>query len=372
MLKRRLGYYILGVISGILVLMIFQTLRKHYKTSHKRTLESAYLLTTRPTAHNAIPREGAYSGYNVLPNRPVLKVKFINSALRTVQPEDARLPMIHDILAEKYNLQYSNDNYDILMLSFDKYDPIPPKQHNVVSIYHTIESYVGNPKPYLDNIDLVMGFDFIEKDNYIRRPYAYAFIPDAANKMRHDYKRPGRCKPSQHPYFACFLVSNHGDWFPEISDGVAARDRIFHKLSLYKKVMSGGKHLNNIGEAVKYEDTEQWLSQCKFIIAYENTLNYPGYITEKPYQAWFAGGVPIYNAHASVLSDINPKAMLFAGDFKSEDEFVEYIKKVDNDDDLYCKIWNEQIITDPSKDYNVLEDKIRKKLFELVEQKVKK
>jgi hypothetical protein len=121
-----------------------------------------------------------------------------------------------------------------------------------------------------------------------------------------------------------------------------------------KPVISGGKHLNNIGAVVPYGDTEKWLSQCKFTIAYENTLNYPGYITEKPYQAYFAGTVPIYNGHRSNLVDVNPKSILYAQDFANEDDFVEYIKKVDQDDDLYCKIWNEQIITDPSKDYEVL------------------
>jgi len=51
--------------------------------------------------------------------------------------------------------------------------------------------------------------------------------------------------------------------------------------------------------------------------------------------------------------------MIFQGDFAGQDEMVEYIKKVDNDDALYCEIWNERIIVDPSKDYEVVKLKLK-------------
>ena len=235
----------------------------------------------------------------------------------------------------------------------------------------------GNPKlegnrvenPYLDNSDLVMGFDFIDHPNYIRMPFSYLV---ASDKMRHDYKRPGKCEPAKKPYFACFLVSNRGDWLPGKFNGATARDRMFHKLSLYKKVQSGGKHLNNIGGIVSNADTYSWIDQCKFMLAYENTLDYPGYVTEKPFQAWFGGAVPIYNTHEDGLVDVNKKSLLYAGDFESEEDFIEHIKKVDNDDDLYCKYWNEQIIDNPDNDYKALQDRIRVKLNEILDRKLKR
>jgi hypothetical protein len=123
---------------------------------------------------------------------------------------------------------------------------------------------------------------------------------------------------------------------------------------------------------VPYAETKKFMSQCKFIIAYENIISYPGNVTEKPFQAWFSGGVPLYNTHKDGMVDLNPKSLLYAGDFATEEEFIEYIKKVDNDDELYCKIWNEHIITDPSKDYSSMKDKLRQKLYEAIEKKVKK
>lgn len=98
-------------------------------------------------------------------------------------------------------------------------------------------------------------------------------------------------------------------------------------LSEYKWVASGGNHLNNIGRPVprKHSKTKEWLSQCKFVI--------------------------------------------YADDFDSENDLVEYVKTVDNDDELYCTIWNQHLITNPEMNYAVIRDKLRKKLFDLIDTK---
>ena len=211
-----------------------------------------------------------------------------------------------------------------------------------------------------------MGFDFIDKPNYLRLPYQYTFLKD---KIRHNYDRHMTCNPHKQ-HFACFLVSNRADWLKGKFNGGEARTRMFHRLSLYKKVLSGGKHLNNVDGPVP--DTQEFLSQCKFTISYENTLNYPGYVTEKPFNSWLAGTVPIYNTDQAGLVDINKKAVIYAGDFKTEDELVDYIIKVDNDDKLYCDIWNQQIVPGPEKDYDTVKAQIRAKLDEIFAKKIGK
>jgi hypothetical protein len=92
-------------------------------------------------------------------------------------------------------------------------------------------------------------------------------------------------------------------------DGIVARDRIFHKLSSYKTVESGGEHLNNIGIIVYRDEAELWLSKCKFTIVYENQ-SYDGYITEKVFQAYFTATIPIYYGDKTAVSDINKKAII--------------------------------------------------------------
>jgi len=299
------------------------------------------------------------------PNKPTVKVMTINFDYN-MPPELSEIAPIHEVIREKYNIEYVDKDPDIVINGF--MDKIPyPTDDKIIKIYYTSEVYANEPKPFLDSYDLVTGFDFIDRPNYIRIPFQYVGVP--GNKVRHAYNRKMKCDPHKE-HFACFLVSNRGDWLKGKFDGAAARTRMFHKLSLYKKVLSGGKHLNNVGGPVP--DSHEFLSQCKFTISYENTLNYPGYVTEKPFNAWLAGTVPLYNTDPAGLVDINKKAVIYAGDFKTEEDLVDYIIKVDNDDKLYCDIWNQQIIDNPDNDYEVLKSKIRVKLNEIFERKLRK
>ena len=137
----------------------------------------------------------------------------------------------------------------------------------------------------------------------------------------------------------CAFVHSH-------SDGDPMRDDLFDALSAYKRVDSGGRHRNNIGEGV--EDKIDFLSQYKFSIAAENQSQ-PGYTTEKIVDAFMAGGIPIYWGDPLITSEFNPTAFINCHDFTSLDEVVAYVKKVDGDDELYRRMLAESILND--KDY---------------------
>ncbi|MES2215426.1 MAG: glycosyltransferase family 10 [Pseudomonadota bacterium] len=307
-----------------------------------------------------------------LTGKPVLKVGVMN-----FEKSDTNNPYtLWGMLSEKYTIQKvdstTSDNYDVLVTGWFEDRKVPEsKNPNLIKIHYTAETYVGDPKARTKDHDLVLGFDFIDAPNYIRLPFAYIFYNDESqnDKMRHDYQRKEqKCEPQKKKHFACFLASN-GGYEVYHFNGAHLRNRLFHLLSLYKPVMSGGRWLNNTRGPIPRGTELEWLSQCKFTIAYENDISYPGYITEKPFQAWFAGTVPLYNSHPDSLVDINKNAVIYAGDFKTEEELVEYIKKVDNDDELYCKIWNERLLTDPEKDYSVVRAKVTKKLDEILAKK---
>ena len=108
------------------------------------------------------------------------------------------------------------------------------------------------------------------------------------------------------------------------------------------------------------------MNHCKFVIAYENRI-YPGYITEKPYQAWLAGAIPIYSAHRSVLGNINKEAIVFAPDFESNDKIVDYVMGLLDDKESYCAIWNNSLHVDADKNYEVLQVEVKDKLVEVFE-----
>lgn len=299
----------------------------------------------------------------------------INSKCFWLQNEliENRIPKVFKgILSKKYNLEYSEKNYNILFdFPFcDKrdYNAIEEVSDNVVKIFYTPEAIL----PKLDNFDLVIGFDRIENNKFFRFPYYDLVGSNKKNNVDYDRgKDLGVCNPHKE-YFACFLVSNNSTMNTRNNlpmDGCIARSSIFNKLSKYKRVESGGKYANNIGKIISGEETTKWLSNCKFVIAYENQ-SYNGYITEKPFQAYFAGAIPIYYGDKTAVTDINKKAVIYAGDFNSEEDLIEYIKKVDNDDKLYCDIWNEKIIIDPEMNYNVVKAKLQEKLFKIIDEKL--
>jgi alpha(1,3/1,4) fucosyltransferase len=356
-MKKFLLYIVLVVIVAFLVMLIRD---KGYKVGYKAGLTQGILSKKLEEWKEKNPNK-----FPIDPNKPTIKMMSVNFGY-DVPPELAEVGIIHEVIREKYNIEYVDKDPDVF-LSGPLATYQAPEDPKIIKLFYTYEVYLdNNPQKFLDTYDLVMGFDFIDRPNYLRVPYVYAYL---GNKIRHDYDRHMKCNPKKE-HFACFLVSNSGEDVAGKFAGAKARNRMFHRLSLYKKVLSGGKYLNNVGGPV--QDGEKFLSQCKFTISYENTLDYPGYVTEKPFNAWLAGTVPIYNTDSAGLVDINKKSVIFAGDFNTEEDLVNYIIKVDNDDKLYCDIWNERIIDTQNKDYEVVKAQLRTKLNNIFEQKLKK
>lgn len=285
-------------------------------------------------------------------SKPTLIVKHINQ-WRNFSIEN--LDMLYDLLSEKYQLvnKQNSDNYDLIIDGPFGKEEIRNKK--AIKIFYTAEAI----KPVTENYDLAIGFNYDSSHNYIRIPVNYMIDYSGGRSMNVTNSR-GKCDLNK-PYFACYLVSNGREQY----NAVALRDRLFYRLSLYKRVESGGAHLNNRGELVAKDKTKEFLSKCKFIISYENQ-SFPGYITEKVFQAYDAGSIPIYYSDQEAVKDINKKSIIFAPDFATETDLVEYIKKIDQNDKLYCDIWNERIITDPARNYEAVKDMLRKKLNEVL------
>ena len=121
------------------------------------------------------------------------------------------------------------------------------------------------------------------------------------------------------------------------------RNELFKKLCSYKKIDSGGKYMNNIGSPVK--DKLEFQKQYKFSIAFENSRD-NGYTTEKLIDAFASGGIPIYYGDPLVGKIFNKKAFIDLNDFKTINEAIEYIKKIDNDDKLYLEYIKEPMLLD--------------------------
>lgn len=104
------------------------------------------------------------------------------------------------------------------------------------------------------------------------------------------------------------------------SHPVPYREEFFRQLSKYKKVDAPGKSMNNmpsINNMYKggtWDIKRQFLSPYKFTIAFENYV-YPGYQTEKLYDAMLCKSIPVYCGDPNVGEIFNTKSFLFANDF---------------------------------------------------------
>ena len=121
----------------------------------------------------------------------------------------------------------------------------------------------------------------------------------------------------------------------------------------------GGKFKNNINGPVK--DKIKFLNLYKFSIAMENSEG-DGYLSEKIIHSFLAGNIPIYYGDYMIDEYINIKSFILIRGEKDVPEKIKYIKKIDNDNNLYKTILKENILTD-----NNVKNKIDKELKEFLQ-----
>lgn len=245
--------------------------------------------------------------------------------------------------------------------------------------------------------DYSIDFDFLDfGDRHFRLPLPFLHFPEDMELVQSKHIWASQ-SPESRSKFCGFMAANPAKHSP--------RNMFFDKLCQYKKVDSGGKWKNNIGKPVgdKFDDfstsKREWLKGYKFNLCFENT-SYPGYFTEKLFQAFSAGCIPIYWGDTSLRCDssrdsksgdflefldfkgvldsstidfsapppmsfdnrinqalpvispslieykINPKSFINAHNFATWDDLIEEIKRIDNDDEAYLAMLKEPVFLD--------------------------
>ena len=260
-------------------------------------------------------------------------------------------------LSKKYKLVVDNSSPDIAicdMWGVKHMDIAVPK------IFMTCEPYIDKNDFY----DVYIGGREFEskKMQFNLITYGKYFKQLQENKYYTDIKK---IRETPKTKFCAFLYKNRH-----------ARHRIqfCRKLQKYKWVDCLGDVLHNtdIDESQK-RFVKDWHYQqiniykdYKFVIAFENN-SYPGYVCEKIAAALYAGCVPIYWGAGNVGEYINPKAFINVNDFSSFDECIDYVKKVDNDDNLYQQYITAKPITEDSKLHNLTPEILSDKILNSVE-----
>ena len=119
------------------------------------------------------------------------------------------------------------------------------------------------------------------------------------------------------------------------------RIKFINELNKYKKIDMGGKFKNNVGGPV--ENKIEFLSNYKFSFAMENSEG-EGYTSEKIYQSFISGTIPIYYGNYNIDEFYNPKTYILVKDERDIKKKIEYIKKIDNNDKLYKSILKLNIV----------------------------
>ena len=138
--------------------------------------------------------------------------------------------------------------------------------------------------------------------------------------------------------------------------GHKKRTEIFYKINQYKHVDSLGKYLNNkrIPMSAKNGKFQGWREiiresinikkAYKFSIAFENAY-YPGYTSEKLLSSLEAHTVPVYWGNPLIAEDFNEEAYINCHRYKDFDKVLEQIKRIDEDDELWCHMISQPWLT---------------------------
>lgn len=189
-----------------------------------------------------------------------------------------------------------------------------------------------NISPDFNLYDYAIGFDYLNfADRYLRYPI-YVYWKKDFELAAHKHERSDEYFLNKKKF--CNFVYSNSDWNEKI------REEFFKKLSAYKCVDAGGKVFNNIGYRVG--DKRAFQEEYKFAIVFENSSK-PGYTTEKIINAYAAGNIPIYWGNRNIEEEFNPKSFINVFNFNSLEECIEYVEKVDSDDELYLQIQREPI-----------------------------
>lgn len=233
---------------------------------------------------------------------------------------DPRANYFTDLLAPHYQIEISDRPEYVIYSRFGRRF----LDHDCPRI-----CYIGEPShPNFYECDYALSFDYphLGRGGRSYRLPHYVFYGDPAQLVRPDGYDPAAVL-AQKTKFCNFVYRR--------SSGLAGhqcRLRFFERLSRYKPVDSGGGLLNNIGGPVR--DKIAFIRDHKFTIAFENTAQ-PGYVTEKLFEPFLAGSLPIYWGHRLVTRDFTPGSFIDARRFANLDAVVDHVVALDRDDALY-------------------------------------
>ena len=240
------------------------------------------------------------------------------------------------IIKKKYSVNINSENPDYLIFNIFSCEYLNPKYNNSIKIAFYTENQITD----FNTADYCIGHSHINYfDRYFKFPVYFIYRFFEFNNMEIEIVRNRTLNSSIRKKFCAAIITN-GWW---TTDGF--RMNFINELNKYKQVDMGGRYKNNVGPV---NNKTEFLSSYKFSIAMENTEG-DGYVSEKIFDAFLSGTIPIYYGDYMIDEYFNPEAFILIRGEKDMKQKIEYIKEIDNNDELYKKILSQKLFL--NKDY---------------------
>lgn len=243
--------------------------------------------------------------------------------------KDLNNPLSSDIIL------YMGLNQEIIKLdSYDKCYLLTLESPHVDSAMYDVDKHSFFKKIFTWNDDM------LDNKKYFKVNYAYD-IPKTIPKQFDDKKLccviAGN-KSANHPdelytkrvKFIRWFESNHIDEFDlygtnwdQYRFGHSFFGKVLNKIKLFRKKNLFPSYQGKVD--VKFDT----MINYKFSICYENIKDQNGYITEKIFDSFFAGCVPIYWGAKNITTHIPKECFIDKREFDSFEDIYDFIKNMD-------------------------------------------
>ena len=231
-----------------------------------------------------------------------------------------------NLLSTRYEVVRDDQRPDYLIFGDRNFGETNVRYENCVRIFYTGE----NQRPSDYRHDFAISFDHPQDHSKMFRMPLYLIYEFDHKIMRNRELRKSDDYDSKK--FCSFVVKNPSCQY---------RNAWFHGLSQFQPVASAGPLFNNMPDGWRPEtvtDKVKFMGDYKFNLCFENS-SYPGYCTEKLFEALCAKTIPIYWGSSTASMDFNPKAFLNRHDFASDQEFFDRIVSLCMNKELYNEMY---------------------------------
>lgn len=280
------------------------------------------------------------------------------------------------ILSKKYNVIIDSENPDIVIHSdlsynaeqIDTYTGKLPTNYtnqdkNKKFIY--VSGEVANFKGPVESAEnqWAIGYNKFDHPRYLRQPSCAFDVWTLFDESRLT-DNPLSWLTEKRNFN---LIKNRNTRFCSITQASnnEFRGLIFDKLNEYKEVTSSGPWRQNIdpseelnkyqwmnsiyigrNDGLTYREKINFFNKFKFNISIHYT-NTDYILQEKIFHSYFSGAIPIFFGNRFILEEgFNPNSFINLHDYSNLDDFLELVKEIDNNEELWKKYIEEPIYLD--------------------------